>query len=85
MVQIILGFLDTLDDGTILLLHQDNQGYGPLHVAAKWNKTDVMGTLTKRPGGEALLHQRGRYWQDTPLHLATVAANGQSNKTLIKL
>lgn len=68
-----------------LLLHQDNQGYGPLHVAAKWNKTDVMEILTKRPGGEALLHQRGRYWQDTPLHLATVAANGESIKTLITL
>ena len=85
MVQIILEFLDTLDDGKDLLLHQDNQGYGPLHVAANRNKTDVMEILTKRPGGEALLHQRSRNWQDTPLHLASVMANAESIKTLLKL
>jgi ankyrin repeat protein len=85
MVQAILDYVFTLDDGIELVLHQDNNGYGALHEAVSGGKTAVMEKLIQVPGGAAFLHQQTKEWKDTPLHLATVTAKLDSIRTLIQL
>jgi ankyrin repeat protein len=85
MVRAIIEYVPRLDDCMELVLHQDDNGYGVLHQAVNGDKTEIMQKLVELPGGDALLHQSTRKSQDTPLHLATVAAKLESIRTLIHL
>lgn len=89
ILETFLNHMESMDDRSEILLHQDNLGEGLMHIAARDNQSSIIDLLWDRAAYRdevlKLIQQQEKGWADYPIHKAVVAASLDSIESLLRI